>query len=190
VDRSNRDNCSCPSCLVVGFQSRRVCVCVCVQGKEWLPELRRCVKDCPAARPFVEAIVAKLKTELELPECQALGLHPYGKNNHRSLSVHVLSRVAGDISSPLIMVCVCPFTKQHQGLDALSWIDDEEAAPGKSYLNFAPVSYPMIGLTQLTNYVACMIEMGVTQAEMLSYLKGATGHSQGTCVQLNSTFPL
>ena len=56
---------------------------------------------------------------------------------------------------------------------------EADAPPPLSYLRSAPVSYPLIALTQLVNYVVALGAMGTSQNEMVSLLRGATGHSQG-----------
>ena len=65
------------------------------------------------------------------------------------------------------------------GLDVVSWLEDKGKVPSSSYLHSAAVSYALIALAQLSNYVTAMSKLGVTQAEMLGLLKGAAGHSQG-----------
>jgi fatty acid synthase subunit alpha len=69
------------------------------------------------------------------------------------------------------------------GLDVASWLSGATALPGPavSYLTSVPISFPLIGLTQLVQYfklVACHIA-NLTPGELRSRLSGATGHSQG-----------
>ena len=68
-----------------------------------------------------------------------------------------------------------------RGMDILTWLQAEDTAtrPSTSYLRSAPVSYPLIGLTQLGNYAAVLDRLQVSPAEFRSRLKGGTGHSQG-----------
>jgi fatty acid synthase subunit beta len=47
------------------------------------------------------------------------------------------------------------------------------------YLQSAPVSYPLIALTQITNYLVSLQCTGCSVSEMRALLKGAAGHSQG-----------
>ncbi|KAL3427035.1 acyl transferase domain-containing protein [Phlyctema vagabunda] len=67
-----------------------------------------------------------------------------------------------------------------EGLDFMGWL-----ASGKSlnteYLASAPVSFPLIGVLQLSHYYVCMKVLGKSPFEMLQYLSGIAGHSQG-CV--------
>ncbi|TFK75163.1 fatty acid synthase [Pluteus cervinus] len=65
------------------------------------------------------------------------------------------------------------------GLDAFEWLSNPESRPSTSYLASVPVSFPLIGLTQLVQYlVACKVA-GLTPAQMRERIAGTTGHSQG-----------
>jgi len=50
--------------------------------------------------------------------------------------------------------------------------------PSANYLASASVSYPLVGLTQLSHYVATLDKVGKTHEDMVPLFKGATGHSQ------------
>lgn len=66
-----------------------------------------------------------------------------------------------------------------KGLDVLQWLRDPESTPDLTYLVSAPVSFPLIGLVQLTHYyVTCKI-LGKQPGELRSRIAGTTGHSQG-----------
>eukprot|EP01062_Namystynia_karyoxenos_P028436 TRINITY_DN21550_c0_g1_i1.p1 TRINITY_DN21550_c0_g1~~TRINITY_DN21550_c0_g1_i1.p1 ORF type:complete len:4167 (+),score=1617.38 TRINITY_DN21550_c0_g1_i1:129-12503(+) len=65
------------------------------------------------------------------------------------------------------------------GLDPFGWITGSAALPPDAYLTSAPVSLPMVGLTQLCQYVVSCKVIGATPGEMRERLAGATGHSQG-----------
>ncbi|KAJ7067175.1 fatty acid synthase [Mycena amicta] len=56
------------------------------------------------------------------------------------------------------------------GLDVLSWLSGASPRPSTAYLASVPVSFPLIGLTQLVQ---------PTPGEYRATLAGATGHSQG-----------
>ena len=64
------------------------------------------------------------------------------------------------------------------GFPLLSWLEDVDV-PTATYLCSAPVSCPMILLTQLANYAVVCHEWNVTPKEAKSHFLGATGHSQG-----------
>lgn len=68
-----------------------------------------------------------------------------------------------------------------RGLDLMNWLTTEDLGqrPPGSYLRSAPISYPLIGLTQLVNYAATLERLGASPGEFRGRLKGATGHSQG-----------
>ena len=66
-----------------------------------------------------------------------------------------------------------------KGLDIMSWLADRERQPDTDYLVSAPVSLPLIGLTQLAHYqVTCKV-LGKTPGEINERFSGTTGHSQG-----------
>lgn len=68
-----------------------------------------------------------------------------------------------------------------RGLSLMSWLTTEDMGqrPPGTYLRSAPVSYPLIGLTQLANYAATLDRLEATPGDFRGRLKGATGHSQG-----------
>ena len=66
-----------------------------------------------------------------------------------------------------------------KGLDIMSWLADRERQPDTDYLVSAPVSLPLIGLTQLAHFqVTCKV-LGKTPGEINERFSGTTGHSQG-----------
>lgn len=78
------------------------------------------------------------------------------------------------------------------GLDVASWLSGAVERPSVAYLASIPVSFPLIGLTQLIQYlIACRV-MNFTPAEMRERISGATGHSQGivsaVVISASSTF--
>ncbi|KAH7106327.1 fatty acid synthase [Auriculariales sp. MPI-PUGE-AT-0066] len=78
------------------------------------------------------------------------------------------------------------------GLDVAGWLSGSIPRPPIAYLASIPVSFPLIGLTQLLQYyVACRVA-NLTPGEMRSLVKGATGHSQGivsaVCIASSTSF--
>ena len=65
------------------------------------------------------------------------------------------------------------------GLDVLSWLSSASARPPVPYLASIPVSYPLIALTQLVQYLIVCRVANLTPGELRSRLAGTTGHSQG-----------
>ena len=65
------------------------------------------------------------------------------------------------------------------GLDVLSWLSGAAARPAVSYLASVPVSFPLIRLTQLVQYLVVCHVANLTPGELRGRLSGATGHSQG-----------
>lgn len=79
-----------------------------------------------------------------------------------------------------------------KGLDVLRWLQDPESTPDLTYLVSAPVSFPLIGLVQLTHYyITCKI-LGKQPGDLRSRVSGTTGHSQGiitaAAISLSSTW--
>ena len=65
------------------------------------------------------------------------------------------------------------------GLDIMHWLDDPESQPNREYLESAPVSFPLIGLTQLVHYVVSCRVLDIHPGVLRDQLSGITGHSQG-----------
>ncbi|KAF7326260.1 Fatty acid synthase [Mycena kentingensis (nom. inval.)] len=65
------------------------------------------------------------------------------------------------------------------GLDVVSRLSGATPRPSTAYLASVPVSFPLIGFTQLVQYLVACNVAGVTPGEFRGTLAGATGHSQG-----------
>ncbi|KAH0585247.1 hypothetical protein H2248_008491 [Termitomyces sp. 'cryptogamus'] len=65
------------------------------------------------------------------------------------------------------------------GLDVLAWLVDPTIRPPVGYLASIPISLPLIGLTQLVQYLVVCKVYNVTPGELRKCISGATGHSQG-----------
>lgn len=66
-----------------------------------------------------------------------------------------------------------------KGLDVMRWLHNKDAQPDVDYLVSAPVSFPLIGLTQLAHYVVTCRVLGTHPGNVRERLSGTTGHSQG-----------
>jgi len=66
-----------------------------------------------------------------------------------------------------------------KGLDVMRWLHNKDAQPDIDYLVSAPVSFPLIGLTQLAHYVVTCRVLGTHPGTVRDRLSGTTGHSQG-----------
>ncbi|KAF9467993.1 fatty acid synthase [Collybia nuda] len=65
------------------------------------------------------------------------------------------------------------------GLNIIAWLTGATPRPSTAYLASVPVSFPLIGLTQLVQYqIVCKVA-GLTPGELRGRIVGATGHSQG-----------
>ncbi|KAH9130220.1 hypothetical protein LEN26_008717, partial [Aphanomyces euteiches] len=59
------------------------------------------------------------------------------------------------------------------------WTQDETSRPTKDELASAPLSYPLICLTQIANYLAFLETAQLTHEKLLPELRAGSGHSQG-----------
>ncbi|KAK5128278.1 hypothetical protein LTR85_002945 [Meristemomyces frigidus] len=66
-----------------------------------------------------------------------------------------------------------------KGLDVMRWLNNRDSQPDTDYLVSAPVSLPLIGLTQLAHYVVTCRVLGTHPGHVRDRISGATGHSQG-----------
>lgn len=64
-----------------------------------------------------------------------------------------------------------------KGLDILRWLDDADVRPDNQYLISAPVSFPLIGLTQLLHYYVMLHVLGRSPAEIRDLLQGESTKS-------------
>ena len=67
------------------------------------------------------------------------------------------------------------------GLDVVSWLSGTVLHPAVSYLASVPVSFPLIGLTQLVQYLVVCRVANLTPGELRNRISGATGHSRFRC---------
>ena len=65
------------------------------------------------------------------------------------------------------------------GMDVYGWVSGSRTRPPVSYLAGAPLSLPLIGLTQLLQLLVSCRCSGLTPAQLKSHIRGTTGHSQG-----------
>lgn len=66
-----------------------------------------------------------------------------------------------------------------KGLDVMRWLHNKDSQPDTEYLVSAPVSFPLIGLTQLAHYVVACRVLGSHPGRLRERISGTTGHSQG-----------
>lgn len=65
------------------------------------------------------------------------------------------------------------------GLDVVSWLSGAIERPPVSYLASVPISLPLIGLTQLLQYLIVCRVANLNPSQIRDRIAGATGHSQG-----------
>jgi fatty acid synthase subunit alpha len=78
---------------------------------------------------------------------------------------------------PLTEAATVPFYAH--GTDVVSWLTGASPRPSVDYLASVPLSLPLIGLTQLAQYLVTARVSGLTPGQLRSKFAGATGHSQG-----------
>ncbi|KAI0749711.1 fatty acid synthase [Daedaleopsis nitida] len=92
-----------------------------------------------------------------------------------------------DIYKPYVSPFLSTITKDESeeeslythGLDVISWLSGASPRPPVAYLASIPVSFPLIALTQLTQFLVICRVARLTPGDLRSQLHGATGHSQG-----------
>jgi len=100
--------------------------------------------------------------------------------------------VSKDVLTPLAMKAEsegCAYYSH--GLDVLSWLDGSAPIPPVEYLASIPISFPLIGLTQLVQYLAACSALNISPGDMRELIQGTTGHSQGivsaVCIATSTT---
>lgn len=89
-----------------------------------------------------------------------------------------LTKITREVLTPLVEESEEETFYTH-GLDVVSWLTGASSRPPLAYLASIPVSFPLIALTQLTQYlIVCRVSQ-LTPGDLRSRLHGATGHSQG-----------
>lgn len=75
------------------------------------------------------------------------------------------------------------------GLNVISWLTRATPRPPVTYFASVPVSFPLIGLTQFTQYLVAARVSGLSPAELSARFSGASGHSQGlvTAIAISSS---
>ncbi|KAF9490473.1 fatty acid synthetase alpha subunit [Pleurotus eryngii] len=102
---------------------------------------------------------------------------PYVKSFIENVSKNVLEPLATTRQSTTNASSTSFYT---HGLSVASWLaEGADSRPPLSYLASVPISFPLIGLTQLAQYVITCKISGLTPLDMQERLQGATGHSQG-----------
>jgi fatty acid synthase subunit alpha len=89
-----------------------------------------------------------------------------------------IATITNDILMPLATAEQKQTSHYTYGLDVLSWLNGTPR-PTVAYLASVPISFPLIGLTQLVQYLVVCKVAGLTPGELRSRIAGATGHSQG-----------
>ncbi|KAG2076495.1 hypothetical protein BDR04DRAFT_694370 [Suillus decipiens] len=90
----------------------------------------------------------------------------------------IITSITNDILLPLVASRQgCSF--YNYGMNVVAWLAGTSPRPPVEYLASIPVSLPLIGLTQLVQYLAICHVSGFTPGKLRDHFAGATGHSQG-----------
>ncbi|KAF8843701.1 hypothetical protein BDN67DRAFT_963867 [Paxillus ammoniavirescens] len=90
----------------------------------------------------------------------------------------LITAITDEILIPL--VAASPASSFYNyGMDVASWLSGISSRPPVSYLASIPISLPLIGLTQLIQYLVVCRVSALTPGQLRDHIAGATGHSQG-----------
>ena len=90
----------------------------------------------------------------------------------------LITSITNEILGPLVVAHQAS-SFYNYGMDAISWLSGTIPRPPVAYLASIPVSLPLIGLTQLIQYLVVCCVSGLTPGQLRARIAGATGHSQG-----------
>uniref|UniRef100_A0A0G4FWX6 Fatty acid synthase subunit alpha n=1 Tax=Chromera velia CCMP2878 TaxID=1169474 RepID=A0A0G4FWX6_9ALVE len=101
--------------------------------------------------------------------------------NSCAFAQRLVDKCSQDLRKELAKEEVVLLGCHRQGMDLEAWLRDESAVPSSEYLLTGPVSYPLIVLTQLANFLSVMRELGITPSEFADekMLHASCGHSSG-----------
>ena len=104
----------------------------------------------------------------------------------------LIATISEDVLKPLAMKAETEgYGFYSYGLDILSWLDGSAPVPPVEYLASIPISFPLIGLTQLVQYLSACSALNVTPGDVRELIQGTTGHSQGIvsaiCIATSTT---
>ena len=115
----------------------------------------------------------------------------YLYNTYKPLVESFIHTITDEVLQPLSAVRQDTMFFNH-GMNAIGWLSGTVPRPPLPYLASVPVSLPLIGLTQLVQYVIACRVSGLTPEEVRSRIMGTTGHSQGivsaVAIAASSTF--
>ena len=132
------------------------------QGVDYFDELCGIYHKYPQVRPFLQAACDALKAEAASKAARKLPFYTGGFDLAAWLSSSPSSASALSSSA---------------AADASSAADAEP--PSATYLQSAPISMPLVALTQLANYLVFLHRAGEDPTAMRTRFDRLTGHSQG-----------
>jgi fatty acid synthase subunit alpha, fungi type len=110
--------------------------------------------------------------EFYIDELQALF------DTYRPFVEPFLHSTANKILQPLVSASQDTSFYEH-GPNIISWLTGATPRTPIAYFASVPVSFPLIGLTQFTQFLVTARMSGLLPAELSARLSGASGHSQG-----------
>lgn len=90
----------------------------------------------------------------------------------------LITAITNEILAPLVAARQASSFYSY-GMDITSWLSGAIPRPPLAYLASIPVSLPLIGLTQLIQYLVVCRVSGLAPGQLRDHIAGATGHSQG-----------
>lgn len=90
----------------------------------------------------------------------------------------LITDITNEILAPLVTARQAS-SFYNYGMDVTSWLSRAVSRPPVTYLASIPISLPLIGLTQLIQYLVVCRVSGLTPGQLRDHIAGATGHSQG-----------
>ena len=90
----------------------------------------------------------------------------------------LITAITNEVLVPLAAAHVTS-SYYNYGMDVASWLSGSVPRPSTTYLASIPISFPLIGLTQLIQYLVVCKVAGLAPGELRDQLDGTTGHSQG-----------
>ncbi|KAG8889684.1 3-oxoacyl-[acyl-carrier-protein] synthase [Tulasnella sp. 332] len=92
----------------------------------------------------------------------------------------ILESITRDVLQPLAEEAeLNGHTYYQHGLDVIGWLNGSAPKPSVEYFASVPLSLPLIGLTQIVQYLITCKVSNLTPGELRGKISGATGHSQG-----------
>eukprot|EP00457_Paulinella_chromatophora_P000020 gb/GEZN01000020.1/.p1 GENE.gb/GEZN01000020.1/~~gb/GEZN01000020.1/.p1 ORF type:complete len:4355 (-),score=711.85 gb/GEZN01000020.1/:393-13055(-) len=94
-------------------------------------------------------------------------------------AARLILRVSQEISTHARSIEATVLGFYGPGFNLWDWVTEPSTRPPDEYLESAPISYPMLCLTQLVHYYTLVDNLNITPKDLLQRVKATCGHSQG-----------